>query len=531
MRQPRIRHNDYTALEVPPLGDWDPVLGVSIVIPAYGQQDKLDFVLAGLAAQSYPDHLMEVIVVDDGSSPPIRLPELTPANTRLVQSAPGGWGSAHAVRTGIAASAYDVILRLDNDMLAYREHVEAHMRWHHVADYLTVLGSIAFTDYTARAHTPAEVTQAISNGKAAELFDPEQDGTSRVERLDETTDYLLNAGSRAFRVADGATISFGRRLYDRAGGPDPTLVLGIDTEFGYRLAQAGAVFVPERDARSWHLGLSQLKSRNEEGRRYWAPYVGQRVPLLQDFRREGGRQWAVPYVEVVVDIAEATYEDARATVVGALTGTMTDVAVTLVGPWSTLTDERRSPLDDPALDLRLLREAFAGDGRVRYVVSVPETSFPAPFRFRCPAGVVPTLDALRRLIEEADERRAGLVLLPIPRDRMLPIARLERTEAIARAIALREGDEDLEDVIHELFGVQWISGTEWALVLANEVPRQVGLLAEIDKWKTAAEQRKTDLAKVKAELREWQKVAQTPLKVRLRHAVKRRVANALRAGE
>jgi hypothetical protein len=62
MRQPRIRHNDYSALKVPPLGDWNPVLGVSIVIPAYGHQDKLDLVLAGLAAQSYPDHLMEVIV-------------------------------------------------------------------------------------------------------------------------------------------------------------------------------------------------------------------------------------------------------------------------------------------------------------------------------------------------------------------------------------------------------------------------------------------------------------------------------------
>ena len=52
---------------------------------------------------------------------------------------------------------------------------------------------------------------------------------------------------------------------------------------------------------------------------------------------------------------------------------------------------------------------------------------------------------------------------------------------MARAIALREGDEDLEDVIHELFGVHWISGSEWALVLANEVPQQVGLLAEVEK--------------------------------------------------
>ena len=55
------------------------------------------------------------------------------------------------------------------------------------------------------------MTQAAANGKAAGLFDSEQDGTSRVERLDETTDHLLNAGNRAFRVADRATISFGRR--------------------------------------------------------------------------------------------------------------------------------------------------------------------------------------------------------------------------------------------------------------------------------------------------------------------------------
>jgi hypothetical protein len=39
MRQPRIRHNDYTALDV---------------IPAYGHQDKLDLVLAGLVRSRTP---------------------------------------------------------------------------------------------------------------------------------------------------------------------------------------------------------------------------------------------------------------------------------------------------------------------------------------------------------------------------------------------------------------------------------------------------------------------------------------------
>jgi hypothetical protein len=55
------------------------------------------------------------------------------------------------------------------------------------------------------------MTQAVANGKAARLFDSEQDGTTRVERLDETADHLFNAGNRAFRVADRATISFARR--------------------------------------------------------------------------------------------------------------------------------------------------------------------------------------------------------------------------------------------------------------------------------------------------------------------------------
>lgn len=76
---------------------------------------------------------------------------------------------------------------------------------------LTVLGPPAFTDHAARAHTPPEVTQAVANGKAAELFDSEQDRTKLVERLDETTDHPLNAANRAFRAADRATISFGRR--------------------------------------------------------------------------------------------------------------------------------------------------------------------------------------------------------------------------------------------------------------------------------------------------------------------------------
>ena len=69
--QPRVHRNDYSVVDVPELGEWTPKLSVSVVIPAYGGADKLALVLASLAAQSYPAHHMEVIVVDDGSPEPL----------------------------------------------------------------------------------------------------------------------------------------------------------------------------------------------------------------------------------------------------------------------------------------------------------------------------------------------------------------------------------------------------------------------------------------------------------------------------
>ncbi|MEE2055897.1 glycosyltransferase, partial [Nocardiopsis umidischolae] len=66
-RQPRVLRNDHGVLVPPVLGGWEPTLSVSVVVPAHGHPEKLAMVLASLSAQSYPSHLMEVVVVDDGS--------------------------------------------------------------------------------------------------------------------------------------------------------------------------------------------------------------------------------------------------------------------------------------------------------------------------------------------------------------------------------------------------------------------------------------------------------------------------------
>ena len=64
-RQPVVRHNDWGSLTPATLGDWEPTLSVTVVVPTFNYQHTLPYVLAGLAAQSYPSHLLEVLVVDD----------------------------------------------------------------------------------------------------------------------------------------------------------------------------------------------------------------------------------------------------------------------------------------------------------------------------------------------------------------------------------------------------------------------------------------------------------------------------------
>jgi glycosyltransferase involved in cell wall biosynthesis len=532
-RQPRIRHNDYTGLPVPEIGAWQPRLAVSVVIPAFDCQEKLDLTLGGLAGQTYPGHLLEVVVVDDGSSPHLRLPELAPENTRLVRSGLDGWGSAHAVRCGIAAASGDVILRLDSDMIAYREHVEAHLRWHHLADYLAVLGGLRYVDFAPGELAPCQVHDAVAGGTAEALFDPERGAPNWVEEIIDETNGLLDAGNRAYRAGSGSSISFTPRLYRECGGINTELILGGDLEFSYRLAQAGAVFVPERQARSWHLGIPQMRDRHEEGTRFREPFLSNRVPLRRDWRRDGGRQWRVPYIDVVIDARGASYKDVRAGTTAALLSTLPDVGVTLVGPWPDLTDERRTPLDDPLLDLRLIHETFAHDGRVRFAESVTETSAPTPFRFRCPAGLALTADGLRRLVDLANEERLGLVLLAFPKGRQLLIARLERTEAFARAELLCEPDEDIVEVVHEVFGTHWIDGTEWALVPAAKASTSLPK-ADVDKWKAQATRWRAKAEQAEQEAERWKKEAarlkakvQAPLGEKLLDAANRRVSRII----
>ena len=130
------RWNDWRALVPPKLGDWEPSATVSVVIPAYQAQRELELVLAVLTEQSYPRSLTQVVVVDDGSSPPIELGPLADGlEIELIyrERDDAGFRSGAARNLGARNAEGEILVFLDADMVPCPELIEAHARWHHLA--------------------------------------------------------------------------------------------------------------------------------------------------------------------------------------------------------------------------------------------------------------------------------------------------------------------------------------------------------------------------------------------------------------
>ncbi len=454
---PRVRGNDWGVLDVPEPGSYTPRRTVSIVVPAYRAAATLPYTLAALAAQSYPAHLLEVVVVDDDDGPELELPELRPENTRVVGAAMS-WGRANACRSGAAVAEGEVIHWLDADMVPSADQVARQMRWHHTIDHAVVLGHKTFVDPTDLPPV-SEVHQAVLDHRLADLFAGRWvDEHQWVEKIWRRTDDLKTAGFRAFHVHVGATASVSHDLYADAGGMDASLRLGEDVELGYRLALKGAVFVADRSATSWHLGRSSLMKHQQQIQRYNSPFIAQRVPDFRKFRQDAGRSYLVPYIEVVVDTGGHSWEQVKYTVDGVLRARPGDLRCLLVGRWSELTEERRDPLQDTLLELRLLREEYAEDPRVVLVEKPERTAFPAQFRLHLPVGWRPGEATLDKLTREMQKRSQGLRSLSLSDGQ---VARLERTAAIERATRVRQEGEDLDVVVGTVSDTARSEGAEY----------------------------------------------------------------------
>ncbi|WP_084469690.1 glycosyltransferase [Jiangella gansuensis] len=443
-----VPRQEWTTVTPPALGTWTPQLSVTVVLPAKDCQAELDLTLAALAEQTYPADLLDVIVVDDASAEPLRLPAVHPERARVLRLAPGaGHGSGRARHAGAEAATGDIVLFLDADIVATRTHVEAHARWHHAVADAVVLGSKMFVEFDDI--TAADVQAAARFDHFDRLLEGrKQKRHTWFEDFIRDADKLTQYAEDTFIAVVGASVSAPRTLYAESGGFSAFGLRGIvDTEFGYRIFTAGAVIIPEPEARSYHQGARNFTVRGDEIKRERSGLAANHLPIPLFRPSDVGRMWMVPRVHAIVDAGaeSAAPEQVQLTVDSILASGFTDLVVTV------------SP---SALLPTWVQDYFAADARVRFAADPVRTGFPSPFSLVVPAGVAVGRDAVETLLRASADEGVGLVRSTVgpSGDDAGPPVELWATRALHRSRRHVAPGGSLDETARRLFGEHWLSG-------------------------------------------------------------------------
>lgn len=216
---------------------------VSVIVAHYDQPDELARTLAALAAQDHPADRLEIIVADDGSPHPVRVP----AGVRVVRQEDRGFRLAAVRNLGVRASTGDILCFLDADTAPEPGYISALTRLPALLPDAVTVGRRRHADL-AGVPVQTPVAEAV---RGRELAEPAwlADAYARSRNL-------LDADDRSYRYVIGAVIACSRRLFDDVGGFDESFTAygGEDWEWAHRAWQAGAMLAHVPDAVAWHDG-------------------------------------------------------------------------------------------------------------------------------------------------------------------------------------------------------------------------------------------------------------------------------------
>ena len=349
-----VQYNDWRQVEVEPLETFAPTLPVSVIIASYQTPaETLARTLAALEGQTYPRELFEVIIVDDGSEPPLERPSSTQLDVKVVRQEHCGFGLARARNNGARAAAHDLLLFLDSDILTEAGWMMAHARWlHTVSDALTA-GSVA---HVAIDGISAETIRQRPGSLDGLLADRPADPPLAAGLMARTND-LTSRADDLFRAIACGNFGIGKDFYWSVGGFDESFTRygAEDTEFIYRAYTRGGLLVPVRGAFAWHQGRrSENKDAKDRSRRLQR---GKAAHLIAHPSYRGnslGRIFTVPQYVVTMDGCHRRTDQVIRAVVSLLADRVHDLVV-------------RIEMDASGDDERLqrLKEEFGPDPRVR----------------------------------------------------------------------------------------------------------------------------------------------------------------------
>lgn len=341
-----------------------PKLSVGIVIACRDGQEKLDLLLASLAAQNYPARLISAYIIDDGSETALKLPKIRPAKTQIItyKNSAGHWGKTAATNDVAAKIKEDVLWFVDADMVFDPDHLAHHMKWHQQADDYAVLGWKRFVDQWS--YSPEELARKLKSGQFSTLHSQSWGKELWEERV-ARTEYLQKPALDGYRAFVGATFSIRNSQWKRIGGYNRQLITGEDTELGWRVFTSGLRMIAEREANSWHLGYSTVEQNKELIHRHNDPALAQFIPQMHSVRARYSFDWKVPTYEVLVDVRNSTLAQLLAMQTSLLELSGTSAHINLLAPWKSLL-ERYSPVTDQLADLREIQSWLKGDNQFTF---------------------------------------------------------------------------------------------------------------------------------------------------------------------
>ena len=370
-RPAAVRYNDWRSVDVPTTRAFRPRLPVSVIMPCYQTPaHTLARTLAALERQTYPRGLFEVVLVDDGSQPPLVAPE-TSLDVKLVAQERRGVGIARARNTGARAAAHEVLLFLDSDMLVEADWLAAHARWHHVvADGLTAgfRAHVAADDLTAQ--TIREHTGTLRMLLAGRPMDPPRMAGHLIR-----TGHLTARADDVFRVVEGADFGMAKAFYWAVGGSDESFTRwGMeDIELAWRAFARGGLFIPVT-GRSWHQSRD-VRGAKEGSNRKARGKAAHHIPHPQFRSPTPGRFHSVPQHVVTVDAADCPAEQVISATANVLADRCHDLVVRIALP-DEVEAERRAWVEDvfgpdPRVRVTSLRDALAEHPTAPYHIALP----------------------------------------------------------------------------------------------------------------------------------------------------------------
>jgi GT2 family glycosyltransferase len=241
-------------------------LKVSVIIPTHNRPDKLGVTFDSVRRQTVAATDYEIIVVDDGSSPPVSLMRTDPLPSCVVVRLEGEERSA-ARNAGAKVARGGLLVFVDDDMVVASDFLSVHLSAQSEWPEALVVGAVRLPDELL----------ATPFGRFRQKL--EQNGIPLTRGL---------TGMRNFCTATNMSVS--KRRFDEIGGFDPNIVSGEDQDFALRHTSRGGeiAFLPEADAlhNDNALDIRGYCRRAEWGGAQMVPFCQRHSDLPDNVERE-----------------------------------------------------------------------------------------------------------------------------------------------------------------------------------------------------------------------------------------------------